>query len=218
MKIVIFVHPGYLRRTDAENVDVSYVQSVRDDPRYGSYNTYLENLTQLQRRVEKRCVFVVETLGERLHPYHVGFEPQEKDVVLEWSPQEERLQHYHPLVLNNGTIQRGTPITEYDLVPFLLGQGIDGGFIAGELGPYAHSPQGCVGGIFEALEGMSVKGVQNCIFPLVADRHRLTEEFRRGYLSYGFNEQHLLEHERLVRALYDDAVSIEEVVEQLSQQ
>lgn len=218
MNSVIFVHPGYLRRTDAENVDVTYVQSVRDDPRYGSYSAYLENLARLHHLAQGRRVFIVETLGERLHPYHTGFEPQEKDVILEWSPQEERLQHYHPLALDNGSIQRGDTITEYDLVPFLREKGVDGGFIAGELGPYAHSSFGCVGGIFEALERMSIKGVRNCIFPLVADRHRLTKEFRKKYLANGFIEQYLLKHERLVRALYDDVVSIEDVVQQISQQ
>ncbi len=44
MKAVIFIHPGYLRRTDEETVNVPYVHSFRSDPRYGSYDTYLENL------------------------------------------------------------------------------------------------------------------------------------------------------------------------------
>ncbi|MBI2102989.1 hypothetical protein HYT55_04070 [Candidatus Woesearchaeota archaeon] len=53
---------------------------------------------------------------------------------------------------------------------------------------------------------------------MIADRHRLTEDFRRGYLSFGFPEKNLIRHERLITALYDDAVSIEDVVKQISQQ
>lgn len=81
--------------------------------------------------------------------------------------------------------------------------------LAGEIGPYELSKESCVGAMYSLLkEDFKVRGVKDCIFPLIPYRKRITLGFKREYAkTMGRKDARLFkEQEKMFRDLYEEAV------------
>ena len=89
--------------------------------------------------------------------------------------------------------------------------------LAGELGPYERSAEGCVGAMWSYLHrDMGVKGIQGCVFPLIPYKRRLTQEYQQEYRRRISHHVAPIfrRHRRLLEDVYDNAVSKLEVSHQ----
>src|SRR3989344_3292771 len=166
MQTTLFVHPGYLRRQD---MDQTFLRQCRENPEYGSYEEYFANLNSLYQKTDQ-AVLIVETQQGQLHPYASAFTPRENALVLEWKA---------PALIEGGpcfAVLKYTKkqwiwdilLTESEFSNFLTRRGIDEVLLAGELGPYERSAEGCVGAMWSYLDrDMGVKGIQGYVFPLI---------------------------------------------------
>ena len=173
MRATLLVHPGYLR---GENWECTV---VREDHGNGSYDEYLKNLKMLYSSQTTPSIFIVHKEAATLSSWISGFEPTKDSVILEWSGQ------YHNgerIALLDSSFKRVKSFPSNDLSSFLSEQDITECSLSGEVGPHAGHYQGCVGKIYSYLkDAMEVKGVENCVFPLIPDLTRLEDEFWRRF-------------------------------------
>lgn len=209
MKIptTFFVHPGYLRRQD---LDQKLIGSCRDNAGYGSYETYLNNLQRLYLEISPPRVFLAQLQRGQLHRYMKGFNPEKKDIVIEFEGRPD-LVSFTVLKPKKQRWERDVHLHKREFLSFLRAQGIEEILLAGEMGPYELSKEGCVGALYFMLKDhLQVRGVKDCIFPLIPYQKRITPEFKREYIrKIGRKDTKMFrEQERMFRDLYGRAVNI----------
>ena len=181
--MILFVHPGYLRRNDSSKVNPRFIEEVRTDARYGSYLEYLSNLRRVYQK-ESKGIFLIELNEGRLHPYCEEFQPADGSIVIDWY---QRSSTRSILEQRAGVWIQSERFMPEELGGILRAQGVKEVLLCGELGPWSQNASGCVGHICQLLEGtIDCKGIKDGIFPLVP-----------------FNA-----NDKLKKLLYDEAVSI----------
>ncbi len=204
MPTTIFVHPGYLRREDR---DQELIRKYREDPKYGAYDEYFDNLRKLHQKAPGERIFFVQLSRGQLHPYMGEFKPRKNDSCIEW----DDIYTFSVLAKKKSEYKRESFLTENGLRRFMQHRGIEQVLLAGEVGPHESSKEGCVGAMYSLLKDhFKVQGAKDCIFPLIPYRKRITPEFKREYARrMGRKDTRLFkEQERMFRDLYDEAVPL----------
>ncbi len=213
MQATVFVHPGYLRRTDVDGVP-GFSQAHRTTPGYGSYSLYIDNLLRLNSARNGRRIFLLEESGGQIHSYSDGFEPLNGDVVFDWKQGPMFDGWLYVMRRKSGGWEKALPIKQDALPEFLEKEGFDSYALAGEMGPYSTSHLGCVGAIHDVLSASPVMGIKGCIFPLVPqkiffdDMTRIIYEFFMAQKHGGPFRFNLRRYAQLFQDLYDNAVDI----------
>lgn len=209
MPTLFFVHPGYLRRQD---LDQKLIGSCRDNAEYGSYKTYLNNLQRLYSKTTAPRVFLVQLLQGQLHPYMEGFEPQKQDIVIKWEGKRiPILTCFVVLKQKKHNWEWEELLYDREFPDYLHTKGIEEIVLAGEMGPYELSKEGCVGAIYTLLkDDFKVQGVKDGIFPLIPYRKRITPKFKKEYAQRNGRKDTRIfrEMENMFKDLYDKAVTL----------
>ncbi len=161
MRTIIFVHPGYLRRTDI--IDMS---RFKNKNKYGDYKAYLDNLKILYNKSKaEKTMFFVHTINHKLHPFMEGLYPFSESKIIKFG--EWMSDDWSQLIFKGDkTVITKNKLPEKNFLELL--NSIDDVLIAGELAPYENSPHGCVGHIYKTIiknKDIKVKGIKGCIYP-----------------------------------------------------
>lgn len=211
MRAVIFVHPGYLARTDVPLEGLALFEAFRNNTIYGSYAQYRNNLARLYETTKDPTVFIMERQGNRLNPYHQGFTPKDDSLVFESTPDG-----IFTLSKNGNKWKRREYSPTFHLPRILKSKGIDEAIFSGESGPYEGHHQACVGlTYFFVSQEIKSRGAKGCIYPIIPYRRHISEEFisqmremeKREKIDMGL-ESFVENQTRLLRELYDEAVEL----------
>lgn len=168
------------------------------------------SLQSLYSKTSSPRVFLVQLQRGQLHPYLERFSPREQDIAIEWEGRGiPDLASFAVLKHRKRRWEWDQLLYERELPGFLQEKGIEEVVLAGEMGPYEQSFEGCVGAMYSLLKDhFKVRGAKDCIFPLIPYRKRISPEFKREYARrMGRKDTKLFkEQERMFRDLYDDAV------------